>query len=308
MPSGSWVPSLRHEMDLENSPRGVHYVESTAYDNAAVGGSEYVERMRRTLPVVTFDVEILNKMVEQVPDCYYEEFSEANLYHDSYDYSFGESIKSFKVTDADYVKDRVLAFSFDFGGSACFATVHQDDGKADRMINCFFKKRDLTSPQKRSLISLLVDDLATYYNGHENLVEIWGDRNGNNKQANSALSYYGEILQMLHKRGFHVVLKVRPGLLDPAHIVRHYVANRLLSGAERSVPKVLINQNRCKPVIISLQTAPIKIDFKKNKSSEDPRKGVLPEHATHFSDCFDNYYVKKYLHRFGSSTGSDAWF
>ena len=308
LPSGNWVPMLRHKMDLENDPEGVHYVESTAADNAAVGGLRYIDRMRERLPAVVFDVEILNRLVEQVPDCYYEEFSEGNLYSDSFDYSFGNRLFDFVATDKDYSRDRVLAFSFDFGGSACFATVHQDDGKADRTINCFFKKRDLTTPQKSSLISLLVDDLANAYRGHGNLIEIWGDRNGNNRQANSALTYYQEIMAMLRKKGFHVVLKVRPGLLDPAHITRHYIANRLLSGAEKSVPKVLVNQNKCKPLIISLRTAPVTIDFKKDKRSEDPKSGTLPEHATHFSDCFDNYYVKKYLHRFGSSTGSDAWF
>lgn len=309
LPSGNWVPAMRHRMDLEKDPEGIHYVESTAKDNAAVGGQEYIDRMRDLLPVVVFDVEILNKMVEQVPDCFYEEFSEDNLYSNSYDYDFGDRmLLDFVARDRDYSRENILSFSFDFGGSACFATVHQDDGKADRTINCFFKKRDLTTPQNSSLISLLVDDLAEAYKGHKNLVEIWGDRNGNNRQANSALTYYEEIMAMLRKKGFHPVLKVQPGLLDPAHITRHYVANRLLSGKEKSVPKVLINQNKCKPLIISLQTAPVTIDFKKDKKSEDPKSGTAPEHATHFSDCFDNYYVKKYLTRFGTGEGSDAWF
>ncbi len=308
LPSGNWVPAKRHEMDLKNNPRGVHYVESTAVDNAAVGGQKYIDRMRELLPMVVFDVEVLNKMVEQVPDCFYEEFSEGNLYSNSYDYDFGNRLFDFVAKDNDYSKDRILSLSFDFGGSACFATAHQHDGRADRTINCFYKKRDLTTPQKGSLISLLIEEIATTYKGHQNLVEIWGDRNGNNRQANSALTYYEEIMAMLRKKGFHSVLKVQPGLLDPAHITRHYVANRLLSGKEKNAPKVLINQNKCKALIISLQTAPIKLDMKKDKSSEDPKSGTPPEHATHFSDCFDNYYVKKYLSIFGTGSGSDAWF
>lgn len=308
LPSGNWVPNLRHQMDLKENPDGVHYVESTAADNAAVGGQKYIDRMRELLPMVVFDVEIMNKIVEQVPDCFYEEFSENNLYSNSYDYDYGDRLFDFVAKDNDYDRSKILAFSFDFGGSACFATVHQDDGKADRTINCFYKKRDLTTPQSSSLISLLVDELAATYKGHSNLIEIWGDRNGNNRQANSSRTYYEEIMQMFREKGFHPVLKVEPGLLDPAHLVRHYVANRLLSGLEKSVPKVLINQNNCKPLIISMQTAPVKLDFKKDKGSEDPRSGTPPEHATHFSDCWDNYYVKKYLGRFGSSGSSDAWF
>lgn len=309
LPSGNWVPAMRHQMDLENNPRGVHYVESTAADNAAVGGQAYIERMRAKLPVVTFNVEILNQLVEQVPDCFYESFSEGNLYSDSYGYDFNDQylLRSL-VRNADYDPKAMLAFSFDFGGSICCATVHQADNKAERTINALYRKRDLATPQDKSLISLLVEDLIQEYKGHGNLIEIWGDRNGNNRQANSAITIYEEIMNMLRAAGLHPVLKVQPGLLDPAHITRHYVANRLLSGLEKSAPQVLINQNRCKPLIISLQTAPVTMDLKKDKRSEDPKSGTPQEQATHFSDCFDNYYVKKYMHLFGAGGAAEAWF
>lgn len=307
LPSGNWVPGMRHLVD-KDKPDGVLYLEGTAAENAAVGGQAYIERMRQLLPIMTFNVEVMNMLVEQVPDCFYESFSEANLYADSYDYDFGDKLLSFATKNRDYDPKRILAFSFDFGGSICCATVHQDDGKADRTIHCFYRKRDLATPQDKSLVSLLVDDLIAEYKGHGNLIEIWGDRNGNNRQANSAMTIYEEIMAMLRKAGFHVVLKVQPGLLDMAHITKHYIVNRLLANVDKHVPKLLINQNSCKALIISIQTAPVKMDMSKDKRSEDPKSGTPQEHATHLSDCFDNYYGKKYSGMFGGGQGSDVWF
>jgi hypothetical protein len=307
LPSGNWVPNMRHLVD-EEKPEGVFYIESTAAENAAVGGQAYIDRMKEALPIMTFNVEILNMLVEQVPDCFYESFSEANLYSDSYAYDFADRLLNFSTKDKDYDPAKMLAFSFDFGGSICCATVHQDDGKADRTINAFYRKRDLSTPQDKSLVTLLVDDLIAQYKGHGNLIEIWGDRNGNNRQANSAMTIYEEIMGMLRAAGFHCVLKVQPGELDMAHITKHYVVNRLLANVDKHVPKVLINQNTCKALIISIQTAPVTMDMKKDKRSESHKSGTPQEHATHLSDCFDNYYAKKYSGNFGTGTSSEAWF
>ena len=144
------------------------------------------------------------------------------------------------------------------------------------------------------------------YKGHRNTVQVYGDRNGNNKQANSELTYYEQILRMLRANKFNCELMVR-NRLDPFHQLKHFVINQLLRENDKNLPRIRINQNKCKSTIISLQATPITSDFKKDKSSE--KDTSLPqEKATHFSDAFDNYYVVKYQHLFPLSEQEEAEF
>jgi hypothetical protein len=292
---GYWVPDMAKEVDPKDSLK-TFYLESTTHDNIDVLGKDYLAALKRDLPYWTYQVEVLNRRLNKLPDGFYDEFNEdRHLYFDSFYYDQDEHGRMVTKGDRDYNDKLPLEISFDFGARFTCMTVHQEDRDeygqtVERVINSFYRKRDRTTPEGRSLIEAVLDDFVQYYGKHRNLLKIWGDRNGNSLQANSRYTYYQEIEKKLKEKGYTTKLCVTG--LDAAHQVKHYLINRMLSEADKELPIIRINQNRCKNLIVSIQNAPVLPDFKKDKSSE--RQEIAQETATHFSDAFDAYFYHKY--------------
>jgi Terminase large subunit, T4likevirus-type, N-terminal len=285
LPEGEWVSNMENEPDT-------FYIESTAYDNEAVIGAHTIEMWRKEMDYLTFEVEIMNKRVTRVSNGFYNALNERRHIYPSDAY------------ESDYDSKLPLAISFDFGASICCCTVHQERMSLhgdffrteDRMVDCFVQKIPTDAPLTESLLDMLLLQIVKKYGKHQNLIEIWGDRNGNNKQANSPRTMYQHIIDSLKKKGLTTVLKVKG--LDLLHKTKYQILNDLL-GESKDLPVIRINRDTCKFAIISLQLAPVKDDFQKDKSSE--RQGGDQAKATHLSDCFDNYYAKKYHHKYGGT-------
>jgi hypothetical protein len=301
LPSGFWVPDMAELVDPSN-PDDTFFIESTTHDNVHVLGKRYLRDLERDLPYWTYQVEIMNRKVNKLPNCFYNALDETrHLYYNSYQYGNDPLTGAVISTgDSDYDPKLPIEVSFDFGGSICSMTIHQatiESGRiVERTINKFYQKNGLADTESTSLLTRLLNQFIERYRGHQNILKIWGDRNGHNKQPNSARTMYEEIRQTLTSHKFNCEMKVKG--LDPLHQVKHYAINEILSENNPKLPLVRINQNTCKDLIISMQSAPITQDFKKDKSSE--RDASVPaEHATHLSDCFDNYIFPKYAHLFG---------
>lgn len=68
-------------------------------------------------------------------------------------------------------------------------------------------------------------------------------------------------------------------------------------GKREDLPRFRINGEKCKYTLISMNNSKIKNvgqKMEKDKSSERPTSGVLPEEATHFSDAVDKLVWTKY--------------
>jgi hypothetical protein len=308
LPSGFWVPDMADLVDPEH-PEEYFYVESTTHDNLHVLGKRYLANLEKELPFWTYQVEVMNKRLTRLPNGFYDEFDEKkHLYFDSFLYGQDKETGSLTtVGDRDYDPTKPLDISFDFGGTICCMTVHQEhalvNGIEERVLNCFHRKKTPGEQDGRSLITRLVDDFIETYKNHQHVLNIWGDRNGNNRQPNSNLSLYEEIKKKLNASKFNVVLKGKN--VDHQHSLRHFAINEIFKEQTASLPRIRINQNKCKDLIISMQNAPVTSEFKKDKSNEHD-KAVAPEHATHLSDCFDYYIYPKYGHLFGKRTRSTA--
>jgi hypothetical protein len=193
-----------------------------------------------------------------------------------------------KTDSADYNPELPLEISFDFNAAfnSCIIgqEIHKGKDIEARIINNLFVKN--------KVIKYLVDQVILYYKGHKNVVMIWGDRNGNNRQADSELTFYEQIEKQLKEAKFVTRLMVKDRL-DPYHALKHTVINTLLAETDRKLPRIRINQNKCKATILSIQAAPITGDFKKDKKSE-VNPNIPQEKATHLSDAFDNWIYPKY--------------
>lgn len=80
---------------------------------------------------------------------------------------------------------------------------------------------------------------------------------------------------------------------NPEHVDKFNLIDKVLLETDDRFPRVRINQNTCKALIISIQNSPIKEGFAKDKRSEKSTS-IAQEYATHLSDCFDYILYYKY--------------
>lgn len=67
--SGQWL------LNFEEDPRAF-YIESTAWDNVAILGEEYIQDMKATLPALVYAVEVENVRPKQIPNGFYSDFND----------------------------------------------------------------------------------------------------------------------------------------------------------------------------------------------------------------------------------------
>lgn len=278
-----WTSDGQYILDFEEDS-DAFYVEATALDNRKAVGPDYMQRMKKILPDLIYQVEVENKRLGQIPDGFYPEFSDK---HHTY-------------RGDKYRTDLPLYISLDFNAGFNSMIVSQYYDNICYIIDELFVKGN-------RIVDDLIELFVNKYQSHGNkFVEIYGDRNGNNRQANSKTTIYESIEKALRTGGWNYY---RPHKgLDAPHADKHQMINTGLKeeGTTR-LPKIRIAKH-CKHLIISINTAPMTHDFKKDKRSET-RKSVQQEYATHLSDCLDNLYVFqfKHLYSFSALSGLDPY-
>lgn len=264
-----WTQSGMWLLDFEHNSNAL-FVEGTAEDNLAVVGEDYIQEQRESLPDLIFRIEIMNERITRLPDGFYNSWDDNR--HITY--------------DDLYRADQLLELSFDFGNFNSMLVCQHVEGAAYIHDELYVKNRTVDE---------LVDQFLTRYRSHPTkLVHLYGDRNGNNSMPNSVMTLYESIVARLTAAGWQCVRMVEG--LDPPHADKHLMINAALrQDASTSLPPIKVSY-RCKHLIISIKMAPIKEGLKKDKKSEHPKSGVLPENATHFSDAFDNWYYPRFKH------------
>jgi hypothetical protein len=81
--------------------------------------------------------------------------------------------------------------------------------------------------------------------------------------------------------------------VSDVHENRYEYINNILKEDDPNLPKIRINQETCKDVIISMHNAEVTLDFKKDKKNEKNRS-YNQAHATHFTDTIDYYLTQKH--------------
>lgn len=310
--TGMWFPDM--EKLAKAKPNDTFYVSATAWDNIHVLGEAYLKRLEAKLPRLTYQVEVMNMKLDKLPNCFYDEFDDQKHTYPEW-YHYKDSEQGVEVLgDADYEPLLPLEISMDFNAKFTSMLVGQEHKPPKdwefRFINQFYQKKDGQSVDinwstdlayAKDVISKCVQQFIDYYRGHKPYVYVWGDRNGNNASAGSALTFYQQIEKQLIDAGFSVQLKV-DRRLDPLHRLKHFVLNQMLKGTNRT-PKITMNQNKCKDAIISIQQSPVTPNFEKDKSSE--QQDIPQEKATHLSDCFDNLLYPKFAQMIEQTNNAD---
>jgi hypothetical protein len=289
LPSGQWI--YKTEELQKTKPEKYFFIEATAADNADALPPDYIEELSETLSQLEMDVEVWNKRLKKVPNCFYPALSEAkHCVSNTFSYTQNEAglwVSSPNFIDPTKPKDS----SWDFNAAIVSVLVCQEMGNEFRIDNALFvKQADIT------LVEAAVDLVCEKYKDHPcKEMNLYGDRNGNSRSPGMTKTFYETICERFAKNGWRAYLKVQG--LDSKHRLRHLVINGILSENNTRMPRIRMNQTNCKFLYISMENSPMYNDFEKDKRSEG--RLLDQERATHFSDCLDNIAMAKYAHLFG---------
>lgn len=295
-----WKPSGYYVLEFEEmakaQPDEFLVVESTAWDNVHILGKESIERWEREMTYLEYQIEVMNRRIMKVPDGFYAAFDDTHHVYQP-EYVYGEGERGIKVEGTRDVRDdQLLEASFDFSGWFNCMTVWQEQDDVERCVDQFWVKEEK--------LHALLEQFTHAYRRHKfKFVRIWGEPRGHDKQPMTP-SIYESIAQWLAEAGWDFEVCVGPRRTT-LHVDRHNFITDILQERQLGLPRVRVNQEQCKDLIIALQTTEITQDFKKDKSKERDRN-FPQEHAPHLTDTLDYYLVQKHGWKVGDQHNARA--
>ncbi len=307
---------LKRQITPFVSKDGVLFTLANAFDNVQNIGLSYIMREYEKQSMLTFMVEILNWIIDQVEDCYYSLNPEKHYYYDAYNddfirgYAQDTNYNSDKMGNPDSRFDldcdpgKALEISPDWGATISLFTIGQERyynfaTKLVEPVDCFIKEfftKPADTPEV--MIDALVDMVCDYYHHHhEKTIIYYRDRYGDHRQPNAknSVTYNQQAITRFEKRGWSVTQKVHKGQEPPQHD-KYLLWTNILKGKDPRFPRVIFNAKNCKYTLISMNNTRL-IEkagkFEKDKRSEH-KKSILPEEATHFGDAVDKRIWTKY--------------
>ncbi|OIN61172.1 terminase large subunit domain-containing protein [Arsenicibacter rosenii] len=301
--------ALRAEMataEKEKIPPTHLWLESTYLDNADVLPDDYAETLRDVLTDLQFDVEVLNKRIDKLPNCFYFALSEnIHYYTQCYDYQWDDKLKLHVYRSNDYLSDKDLEISLDFNADICWCVTGQEVGSEFRVIRSMFEKSTLTDTDK-NLIKALAEKWCETYASHERkVVHVWGDLSGKNRSAGNDQEnrpFFETYCKVLESKGWRIVRRYQePGSRkNPGHKDKYTLISLLMEQSNPRTPRVRFNRHYNKELLIAMKSTPVKTDgsFKKDKSSEKQARNR--EYATDGTDALDYLLWGKYRNLIGN--------
>lgn len=313
------IQRLKSQMAPFVSKAGVLFTLSNAFDNLDMLTFDYLLKNQKQLPALIFMVEIMNMFYDKVEDCFYSLQERKHVYYNFYDedrlkgftsqagFDFAEADFRSSSFDKDCDATAPLELSFDWGSKICVMQVSQprywdfvqgvaSEQVCQTMINEFYSKPD---GNDNVLIEDLLGQFCKYYESHScREVVFFKDKYGDHRNPNvlNSKTYNEMALDVLKRHGWSVSVKEHKGT-EPPQSDKYVLWGIILNEQNPNYPKFRINGDKCHYTLISMNNAKVKQvknNMEKDKSSERPGSGVLPEEATHFSDAADKIMWIKY--------------
>lgn len=297
MQSGRWV--FETEELMKKNPEKYLFLEGTAYDNPTLH-PEYISNMEEnTIPLI-FRIEVLNERLGKLPNCYYPSFQEdKHCISNTFTYDLNED-GIWLPTFSDYDPNRPLEVSLDFNNYFCSGIVCQEVPNKLKVINNIYVKQAKENKTLAETLALAI--IEAYPDQVKKDIIVYGDASANSKSAGSNTTFFAQVFAELRAAGWKVTQRVLK--TNPEHKDRFALIDRILAEGSSILPRLRINQNTCKALIISMQNSPITDNMKKDKSSEGTAS-IQQEYATHLSDCLDYILYYKYSSSKPKSSGTN---
>lgn len=271
--------------------KALFYKEYSSIYNVQVLGEDYIAKMKRDLPAMTFRTSILCQRIGFAPDGFYSCLRDSNKYtapNTAYLDSLGYDMQRLQSVDSrmdgDVDADKPLIAAFDYNANINWMVVGQVDERGKlRILKSFWVKYERKIPE-------LLDDFMAYYEHHrEKEVVFYYDSTavGNNYALQNE-DFHNYITFYLEDHGWMVddVYIGRP----MQHIEKMLLINRMLQGKAKHL--VLINEENNTDLLISIESAGV-YNGKKDKRGEklgETEEDKL-EGRTDGSDAFDTLCI-----------------
>lgn len=285
----------------------VFYQEASTLENVHALGLDYIKKMKRILPELLFDIEILNLKPGTIKGGFYPAFDIGrhtcrpvynNTYLESLNYNLNEIDNLDCRQDADLMLNKPLRIAIDWGGHMNYMSIAQEQG----IYYKFIKELWVKHPEG---IEHLAQLFANYYKYHRNKkLEFLYDHTGNTIQATGRTNA-DDFIEALKKvdKSWHVE-KLSDGAA-PTHHEKYKMIYRAMLEMNPVLQKILIVDTKCEHLITSIQNAPLKEKtikgkggedtiIEKDKSSERKLKTIDPLDATHPSDTLDIHLASRF--------------
>lgn len=282
------------DVEKLNTPPEVLFLQSTFRDNQANLPSDYGNTLYESLTELQYMVEVENERITKLPNCYYYGFSDKkHIYSKSYDYEYDDKIKLHVYRSNDYRTDRELDISCDFNADIAWIVTCQESGREFRAISSQFEKSSVLDPTK-NVVTVNAQNWCNQYKDHENkVVHVYGDKSGANRNATSGgdnLTFFSQVVAVLEANKWKVVREYLRQPPNPKHKDKYILINYLFEESSERTPKIRINANANKALIIAMGRTPIITDgsYRKSKKAETSGDGVTNrEFAPDGTDAFD---------------------
>lgn len=292
--TGRWF--LNQEELARQNPGTMFYLRAASTWNAHNLGADFFKSNKRKMPTLLYNAEILCERPKKVLDGFYPAFNE-NIhtytatnenYLFSLNYNLDELKKDTSKRDSDVQINQPLDIANDWGAKINTMVVGQRAGNEYRILNALFLKSPYTLKE-------LAQTFCEYYSNHiRKVVNFYYDHTANYRDAVRTITFADEFTNVLQNHGW-TVNRIYVGQAT-GHNTKYLFMDNLLKESNPAIPKIRINANNCRYLIVSIQQAGVlegKNGFEKDKRPE--RKiGVVDEETTHFSDAFDTLVYFKF--------------
>ena len=294
--AGQWV--FETEELMKKNPEKYLFLEGTAYDNPTLS-PDFITNMEETTSPLVFRVEVLNERLGKLPNCYYPSF-DMDKHTTSNTFTYDQNDDGIWLpTFSDYDPNKPLEVSLDFNNYICSSIVCQEVPNKLKVLNNVYVKQSREGKTLAETLAIAI--LEAYPDQGKKEIIVYGDASASSKSAGSNTTFFSQVVAELRAAKWKVTLRVLKS--NPEHKDRFALIDRILAEGSTVLPRLRINQNTCKALIISMQNSPIVGDMKKDKSSEGT--SLQQEFATHLSDCLDYIIYYKYSSSKPKSSGAN---
>lgn len=285
------ISKLNQQLNLFRS-KCLLYKEYTSVENLAILGEDYIKRMKRELPPLTFATSIMCRHIGISADGFYGALRESvNLYTaPNADILNLQNMNDGKLKvidsrmDDDVDTNLPLFIAFDANSNINWCVVGQigEDAKL-RIVKSFFVKYERKIPE-------LVDDVCKYYLYHKykKIIFYYDSTFISNNYALHNDDFAHSIVKAFKKWQWQVKDVFIGKQMN--HIDKNMLINRMFQGKLKH--QILINRDNNPDLLISIQSAGV-YDGKKDKRGEklvETEEDKL-ESRTDGSDAFDTLCI-----------------
>ncbi|MHC1707417.1 MAG: hypothetical protein AB9842_07835 [Bacteroidales bacterium] len=222
---------------------------------------------------------------------FYFKLTEKNFYSDGYNYDYYDSfgLKSNISSTSKGLRyaqhNRPLEAGFD-AGNMMSLVIAQQQGEVFRFLKNFYT----LVPQ---FVRELADQFLDFFKDHQQKILYLHTDRAANQYSKAKEDFGNKLKQAIEQQegkptGWRVVL-MSVGARNVEHWQEYNLANEMLEGRNRHLPRIMIDEHECRELKSSLELAPMeKVSgrIQKIKKSEKLPLEKLPLESTNMSDAF----------------------